>query len=82
MKSFIDRTYLSLEGDKVTVTYDGITLKVSVEAGKEVIELKGVQFGNWYEKGEFRIKLEEDAIYVSRNVKGFPVNAVKYFRMD
>jgi hypothetical protein len=82
MIKFKDCTFASLQGDKIVATYDGNTLSVSFEGEEIEVELKGIQIDNWYEKGELRIKLDEDAIFVSHSSKGFPVNAVKYYRMD
>ena len=82
MTEFKDCTFSSIQGDKIIATYDGNTLSVSFEGDETEIELKGIQIDNWYEKGELRIKLDEDAIFVSNSSKGFPVNAVKYYRMD
>jgi hypothetical protein len=81
ISNFKDCTFLSTEGDKIIASYDGNVLRVSLGTGAKEIELKGIQIDNWYEKGDLRIKLDEDAIYVSKSAKGFPVNAVKYFKM-
>lgn len=82
MTKFEDCRFLSMDGDNIIASYDGTVLRVSFETGKKDIELKGIQIDNWYERGNLRIKLDEDAIYVSKSTMGFPVNAVKYYKMD
>jgi hypothetical protein len=82
MEAFKNRTFLSMDGDKIKASFDEKTLHISLISILMEVELTDVQIDNWYEKGNIRVKLVSDGLLISAGKEGFPRNTIKYFRVN